>query len=428
MITKYTLFLLFIISKSIAFANPSFDRPLSLSEVVDIALQTHPETRQAWWNAQRAASTVGVAESAYYPKLDFNANISNGRDYKFINGPDTTYTSAYADLVLSMMLYDYGERRANVNEAKMALLAANWQSNRIFQKVMVVVLENAYATLHAQEVLQAAFVSLEDAERVFKAAQGLNEAGLTPVSDVYTTRATLAQMNMEVAEQKALLDIQRGKLASSVGLNADAPIQLAPVQGMPEHQQQQISGLIAFAKMQRADLMAKQARVAEACARLDKARSAYGPKLSLAGRGGSDHYFSDKAHGVHYQIGLNLDMPLFNGFQTMYQNRIAADDVQISMEELAQLELDIALEVLTYSRSLEAAQEMLCFAKENLDNALKAYEGALEKYRAGKERIAEVSNAQQQLAAARVRFSDVKTRWLVSQANLAYATGTIGCN
>jgi outer membrane protein TolC len=49
----------------------------------------------------------------------------------------------------------------------------------------------------------------------------------------------------------------------------------------------------------------------------------------------------------------------------------------------------------------------------------------MEKYQAGKERITELSNAQLQLAEARVRYSDVKTKWLTALANLAYATGTL---
>lgn len=109
----------------------------------------------------------------------------------------------------------------------------------------------------------------------------------------------------------------------------------------------------------------------------------------------------------------------------MYQNRIAYADTQISTEQLLELQLDISLEVLTYSRTLRAAQEMLPDAEDNLQNSVKAYEGVLDKYKAGKEGIAELSIAQRQLAAARVRYSDVKTKLLVSIANLAYATGTL---
>ncbi len=88
-------------------------------------------------------------------------------------------------------------------------------------------------------------------------------------------------------------------------------------------------------------------------------------------------------------------------------------------------ELDISLEILTHSRNLKAAQEMIAFAQENLDNALLAYEGVLNKYQAGHISIAELSNALRQLAMARLRQSEIQTRYYGSMANLAYATGTL---
>lgn len=399
--------------------------PLTLTELIDIALENNPSTKQAWWNAHRAAAAVGSAKSAYYPQIDFESSIRNGRDFKSINGPDVNYTIVGADLILSMMLYDSGERSADVTAAKMSLLAANWQVDRNIQRVMVRVLENAYATLHAQEVLQAAHSSLEDAEKVWNTASELNRVGLSSISDVYTAQAALSQMKMDLTLQKALLDIQKGKLAASLGLTANTSFELASLDPIQAPQPSQTDSLIALANHQRADLIAKQAQLSETYARYDQSRASYGPKLFVTGRGGANYAFHNKENGGQYQIALNLNIPLFTGFEAMYQNRMAYADINLSRAELAELQLEIALEVLTQSRSLEAAQEMLPDAKDNLNSSLKAYEGMLTKYKAGTEGITEVSSAQRQLAAARVRFSDVKTRWLVSIANLAYATGTL---
>lgn len=424
MFAKYLLTTCLLLISSWVVAS-DLNHPLTLVELVDIALENNPSTRQTWWNANRAASALGNAKSAYYPKIGLEANIKNGRDFKFINGPDADYTIVGADLLLSLLLYDFGERRANIQAAKMSLLAANWQVDWNIQKVMIKVLENAYSTLHTQEVLLAARSSLEDAEKVLEAARELNRAGLTPVSDVYTTQATFSQMKMEVTHQKAQLAIQKGKLASSLGLSANVPLEMADLNAIQSPSNAQIDELTAIALRQRADLMAKQAQLSESLSILDKTRASYGPKVTLSGRAGANHALHDKASGAQYQIALNFEMPLFNGFETMYKNRMAYADTKISMEELAQLQLDISLEVLTSSFSLEAATQMLPDAEDNLKNSLKAYESVLEKYRAGKERIAEVSNAQRQLSAARVKYSDVKTRWLTSIANLAYATGTL---
>ena len=201
--TKFFLIISLLLIESL-FAASNFQHRLTLSELVDIALENHSSTKQSWWNAKRAAAALGSAKSAYYPSIDLEAFATHGRDFKYINGPDTTYTIVGADLLLSMMLYDFGERSANVTSAKMALLAANWQVDWSIQQVIVGVLENAYTMLHAQEVLLAARISLEEAERMMNAALELNDAGLSPISDVYTARAVFAQMKMELAQQKAL--------------------------------------------------------------------------------------------------------------------------------------------------------------------------------------------------------------------------------
>lgn len=423
---SHTFLLAFFLLGAVSLhAVPDLDHPLTLSELIDIALENHPSTKQAWWNAKRAAAALGSAKSSYYPSIGLQANAMHGRDFKFINGPDTNYTILGTDVALSLILYDFGERSAATQAAKMSLLAANWQTEWSIQQVLVQVLENAYNTFHAREVYQAALISLRESEVVCDAARELNRAGLVPVTDVYTSQANLFHMKIEMARQKALLDIQMGKLAASLGLPPDTCLEIASIDQVPIPTQVEISALIDLAFKQRADLMAKQARLAETLVRQKQTSNSYGPKFVLGARGGTDHAIHDKAHGAHYEVSVNFEFPLFTGFDAMYQKRMAFADSKISMEELAELELDISVEVLTHSRTLEAAQEILPDADEYLKNSIKAYEGVLEKYKAGKERMTELSIAQQQLAEARVRYSDVKTRWLVSLAQLAYSTGTL---
>lgn len=433
MLTRIILTVSILLMGSLAAAD--LNRPLSLGELIDIALSNQPSTRQAWWNANRAAALVGIAQSDYYPELKFQTFATHGRDFKFLNGPDTNYTILGADLLLSMMLYDFGETCAAVKSAKMALIAANWQTDWSIQQVMIDVLEKAYVMLHAQEVVQAAIFSLEDAGRMLNLAVELNHAGLKPVSDVYVAKAAYARMKMELTQQRADLAIQNGKLAASLGLSPDTFLQLIPAEfpmpqrpalaESPNPQLYKTSELICLANQQRADLMAKRAELAASIAKQEKVRSAYGPKLTLSGRGGANHAVHDKANAMQYEVTVNLAAPLFTGFEAMYQKRMAFADAQLSREELAQLELDISLEVLTQCRLLEGLQAMIPDADEELINSQKAYEGMLEVYKAGKESISAVSDVQRQLAASRVRYSDTKTRWLVSIAKLAYATGTI---
>lgn len=421
----FCLFFLSMFSASSAQTASPADHPLTISELVSIGLSNNPQTRIAWNHAKKMAAALGVAESGYYPSLCIEGYGSHGRRFKFVNGPDVSYTNVGADLVLSLMLCDFGRTQASVNEAFFALQAANWTTDWSLQKVMVKILENAFAVVHAQDTLDAYADTLKDADSVLFASKELNRSGLKAITDVYTGQATMAQVQIEVAQQRAVLEIQKGRLASSLGLSSDTSLALAPLEVIEGVRVENVASLTALAKERRADLMAQRARLAEAWERVKKANAGYSPRLSLYSRGGADHYFHDKANPAHYDITLNLEIPLFNGFETVYKNRYAYAEAALTEEELAQMELDISLEILTHARNLEAAQEMLVYAEENVDNASKAYQGVMEKYKAGKEGIAELSNALRQLATARIRLSDVRTRALVSMANLAYATGTL---
>ena len=385
MFIKYLPILCLLFCHS-AIAAPDLNTPLTLVQLVDIALENHPETHQQWWKAQRVAAALGSQKSAYYPRLDVNTSVINGREFKYIKGPDETYTLLGADLVLSFLLYDFGERHAGVQAAKHALQAAHWEKEWAFQKVMMNVIENGYSSLHAQEAYEIAQASCRDAEAMLNAAKQLNLAGLSPISDVYISEALVSQMKIEVLEHKGLLAIQLGKLASSLGLPADTHIPLAPMDHMPSWEPMQMRDLISFAKEQRADLLAKQADLSESISQQDRTRSSYNPKISLSGRAGANHALHDKANAAQYRLGLNFDVPLYN-LDAIYQKRKAHAETQILKEELAQLELDIALEILTYCNMLESAQEMYLHAQNNLRHASNAYEGVMEKYKAGKERF-----------------------------------------
>lgn len=402
-----------------------FSQPMTIAELVDIALENNPSTRQAWWNAQRAAAGLGSAKSSYYPQITFDASVNHGRDFKFINGPDTNYTIVGADILLNLLLYDFGERCANVEAAKNALTAAGWQNQVAIQKVLIEVLDNTYAALHADETVRYSTISLKEAEKVLQAAKELNRTGLMPVSDVYTAQANFSQMKMALAQHKAQLDVRKGRLAATLGLSPDTPLELAQVDALPEPPKEALSCLIDLALKQRSELMAMQARSAEAFARQKAANAANYPTISFFGRGGANHAVDDHTNAGQYLLAVNLEMPIFTGFDLTYKNRMAYANTQMTLEEQAKLELDIALEVLTSSRTLQATTEMLPYAEDNLQNAQKAYESVLAKYQAGKERITDVSYALEELAQARISYSDVKTRWYLAIANLAYSTGSL---
>lgn len=402
-------------------------KPLSIPELVDVALTNNPDTRTVWWNARRASAAAKVVNSAYYPNILFHADVLNGYDYKFPTSRETEYTSYGAGLILTYLLYDFGERCAASEAAKAALVAANWQYDWQVQFVMHDVINNAYTLLNSIEVLKSRRESLVDAQTTLEAAEELNKAGLRSITDVYSIRATVSEMQIGIALQEAEVDIARANLAASMGICVDSQISLIDLPDPSPNQvlKEGLCTLIDTAYQLRTDLLAKNADLQQKIALTKRAKATNMPKVSFNSDGGYRHYIKDRAHGLNYNVALNLDFPLYDGFENIYRTRMAYDEAKSTESVLASLQLDIALEVLTYSRWFAAAESVLQYAQDNLLNSEKTFEGVLDKYKAGTQSIFDLTLAQRQLAEARIKHSDAKTRWYRSLAQLAYATGSI---
>lgn len=396
--------------------------PLSLAELIDIALKNSPETAKSWASTKRAQAQIGLAQSDYYPTIGVQGKLSHGRDVKFVNGPEVIFTNYGADLVLSYVLFDFGERKASVAATRQALTAAKWSEDFAMQRVIYKVSESYYEYLNAKALLITKQSSLKDAEAVRDAAEDLFKAGLKSEGDQAVSRATVAQLQIELAGAESQVAIAYGKLLMALGVPIEEKIQ---VQTDIEPMSEGMNDLIAAGEEKRADILAKKATLSEMHERVKKNRRGPRPKLRLLGQGGWMEYVKHRDRGYNYTAGLALDIPLFKGFENTYQTRVALADEEITAAELKILQEDVALEVLTYSSHVKAAKETLGWSDQYLEEATKAYEAALENYKAGLHNIFDLVQTQRMLSDARMKKTEARTQWLVSLAELAFATGSL---
>jgi outer membrane protein len=401
--------------------------PLTLVELVDIALKNNPETAIAWGNAKRAQAALGIAQSANYPILDAKGTLDHAREVKFPNGPNTVFTSYGGEISLSYLLFDFGERKANVQAAKEALIAAHWSTEFSIQRIIYTVASNYYEYLSATAVWESKNTALQEAQKIYDAAAELHKAGLRTSTDLTTSKAALAQIQIELAQQSAQVAIAYGKLLTSLGVPIEEKmtVQTDPDGLNDPSFSEGVSLLIDKANKQRSDLLAKQATLKEMDAKVDRAKKASWPKLRGLGQGGWLEYSKHQGNGYNYIVGLALEIPVFKGFEYTYQRRLACADAEITAAELKELQNDIALEVLTYSESVKAAQKALEWSEEYVNQALQSYEGSMESYKAGLQNIFDLIQSQRALADARIKRAQTKTQWLVSLAQLGFATGSL---
>jgi outer membrane protein TolC len=417
----------FVVIFVLLFISKGFAERLSLAELVDIALKNNPETEKVWWNTKRAQAALGISKSTLYPTFDAKGLVTHGREVKFPNGPNTVFTNYGVELCLNYLLFDFGERTATIQAAREALKAANWSSDFAIQRIIFIVSANYYEYLNAKELLKTRKRSLKDAELIYESAKDLHLSGLRCQTDLSTSKAALAQIQMELAVAKAQVTISYGKLMTSLGLPIESKLKF---QLMPEGIKKNLfskgaAQLISLANSQRADLLAKQANVGEMNALATRANRARFPKLRAIGQGGWLEYTKHQGNGYNYVVGLTLDVPVFKGFERIYQKRLAYADAEMSSAELHELQNAIALEIITHTSTVQASQEVLSWSEEYLSEAQKSYDGALESYQSGLQSIFDLLQAQRNLAHARIKKAQAATEWLVSLAQLAFATGSL---
>src|SRR5262249_36810426 len=151
--------------------------------------------------------------------------------------------------------------------------------------------------------------SLQAAQTVSEAAQAKFTNGLAIKPQVLQADQQVAQASFELtAAQGAMSDAQVA-LVESLGILPTTKIQVVTTtEKLPaENLDESVDGLIERALSQRPDLIAKLAGLRAARAEVKKARSAYYPKVAVAGNAGIA------------QLDMSVkDSPYFGGNEPVY--------------------------------------------------------------------------------------------------------------
>src|SRR3569623_15582 len=165
------------------------DRPLTLGELTDLALRRNPKTRLAWAAIRFSEAGVELTRAGYWPQINSAVTAQRSRSLNFSGLPSTTQTRFGASISLSYLLWDFGTRSGQVDQAKFELAAARLSQNQPVQDLILQVEQAYYQALGLQAVGEANRQSLKDAETNFAAARDRRASGLATIGDVYKAEA-----------------------------------------------------------------------------------------------------------------------------------------------------------------------------------------------------------------------------------------------
>ncbi|HYM62258.1 MAG TPA: TolC family protein [Thermoanaerobaculia bacterium] len=402
----------------------------TLEQLIDVALQNNPTTRIAWLQAREAEATLGSRRSAYYPELDLSGQVL--RQKQAAPGgrsvfEQTTYGPTF---LLTYILFDFGGRASQVEEARQNLITADLLHNAAIQNVVLQVEQAYFQYLNAKALLDAQEATMRELRTNLSVAEGRHDAGVATIADVLQARTALSQgeLNRETFEGAA--ETLRGSLAAALGYPPSTrfEIGLLPAGVTTQAVEDAVETLLTRAQNERPDLAAARAQALRARSRVNEVRAQALPSISLNANLNRTYYGSSGSVPFinNWSASVLFKMPLFTGFRNTWDLREAKLEADVANEQVTSTANQIALQVWTSYYALKTASQRLKTSRDLLASAVQSYDVAQGRYKEGVGGILDLLTAQAALESARAQEVQSRADWFLAIAQLAHDTGTLG--
>jgi len=393
---------------------------VDLLDVVNLALCNNPQTREVWASTRAQIAQVEVSKAGYFPAINLNASVNRS---KTENLPSEDRRSA--GVTLSYLLYDFGSRSANLENARQILAATQAVQTSTIQSVLLGAAQAFYQVQATLASLDAAIESEQVARESLAAAQARYDAGSATRADILQAQTAYSQATLNRISTDGKLKNEQGGLANVIGLDANRKVLLIPanVAAIPADFEGNVAEMIEEARRMRPDYQAMAAQVKAAEASVDIARSSGQPTVSLSAA--SNQINSSGINSNSSQLGINLNIPIFSGYSPTYRTQAAEAQVEAKAAQMESLRLQISLDVWTAYQNLATATQTIRTTADFLDSAKHSERVVIGRYKAGIGSILDVLSAQSTLANAQQQRVQSLFNWNISRTILAQSMGNL---
>ena len=414
-----------VLSASEAAAQGPGSGPLTLNDAIQLALENYPAIKESRARAQAAEEEVGVARTAYLPRLDMiwqehRATTNNVFGLLFpqsvvpsISGPvlgtrsigNSVWGSA-AGVLLSWEAVDFGQRKARIDVARAQTSLANTQIALTALDVASAAADAFITVLAAEESVRAARANVDRLSVFANAVRTLVQNQLRPGAEQSRADAELAVANTQLSRAVQIAEISRASLADAVG-SAGTSFELSPgsLAAVP-----QFSTEPADVKTHPA-ARAGQAALDVVRARQRTLDRAYHPQITLqsalAGRGTGADVPGGRSFGnglwlqvPNWAVGASVTFPAFDIFSINARKRV---ELQNELAERAHYERTIQALTTQEAKAralVKAATDIARNTPIERQAATAGESQARARYHNGLASVTEVAEAQRLLAQA----------------------------
>lgn len=359
-----------------------------------------------------ADEDVATAVSALRPILEYTASVSHdfGRTRTLLGSQNIDESQLDLALTASLLLYDGGSARLNIEASKETVLATREQLISIEQEVLIRAV-SAYMNVYARrDVVSLQENSLRLLLEELRAAEDRFEVG-------EVTRTDVAQAEARVAEARSDLATAQGDLQQAieeyVNVVGRQPGDLAPPPNLPQLEPN-VDSARSGALQRHPDIRSAQHRVAASELNILRAEASLYPTISAFGSFGTNEDLGSSNYTTAGRIGVELRGPIYQGgaLSSGIRRAIAVRDQELG--NLYEVQKRVSQDVGSAYAALSARRASLTASQERVRAQDIAFRGVREEATLGARTTLDVLDSEQDLL-------DAETARLADEANLYVA-------
>jgi outer membrane protein len=326
----------------------------------------------------------------------------------------------------SQLLTDFGKTRNLVDSA--ALQEKAQKANAVATQFDIVLATDQafYNALQAEETLKVAQQNVTTRQTLQSQVNQMTANKLKSTLDLSFANVNLSQARLLALDAQNNADSTMAALDAVLGLDHQVAFELVDEGSSAQQPPPDIEQLVQTSLKRRPDLQASQFSQQAAIKFSHAQRDQLFPSIGAAGTVGTvpirqAQYYTTNWWGA---IGVNMSIPIFNGFLYTAQAKEASLRAQAAAEQTRDLRDRIVRDVRTAWLAANTSYQRVSVTEELLQEANLGLKLAQTRYQMGLSSIVELSQAEYQQTDAAIGNANAQYQYRMALATLNYQIGS----
>lgn len=399
---------------------------LSLKQAEALALKNNPQISVARLTALASQQVTREVRSSLWPTATANLTGVDSKDNSRItagglNNP-IIYPRAAAGVTVSQLITDFGRTTNLTASADYAAKAENQNALATKEQILLAVDQAFYSALQAHAVLAVAEQTVSARQTLSDQVEALFKSKLRSQLDFSFASVNLAQARLLVLDAQNNENAALAALSAVLGYPGLQDFRLVEDTTATAAPPANVDDLIAEALAKRPEMLALGFQYQSAQKLQTAERDSFLPTIEAVGVVGNTPVRDPVLSNWYGAVGVNVGIPLFNGFLYSARSREARLKTQATQDRLLDLRNRISRDVRTSWLNANTAYQRLSVTQQLLDQAKLALDLAQTRYSLGLSSIVELSQAQLQQTQAQISNAQAGYDYRLSLAVLQYQT------